>query len=141
VAIAFDYKVFDGCAPFIATPVVDGLFRRTCHSSSGVEHPIRNRAVVSSILTCGSRQRPNVFAGVIQLVECQLPKLDVAGSSPVARFASVPRCRTLYNSAMFFAAPRLASLTPRPSRNVTHIRVIIAMSRHQLPARTRKEGS
>ena len=27
---------------------------RTCHSSSGVEHPIRNRAVVSSILTCGS---------------------------------------------------------------------------------------
>ena len=25
-------------------------------------------------------------AGVIQLVECQLPKLDVAGSSPVARF-------------------------------------------------------
>jgi hypothetical protein len=26
-----------------------------------------------------------VFAGVIQLVECQLPKLDVAGSSPVAR--------------------------------------------------------
>ena len=24
-------------------------------------------------------------AGVIQLVECQLPKLDVAGSSPVAR--------------------------------------------------------
>ncbi len=26
-----------------------------------------------------------VHAGVIQLVECQLPKLDVAGSSPVAR--------------------------------------------------------
>ena len=26
-----------------------------------------------------------VTAGVIQLVECQLPKLDVAGSSPVAR--------------------------------------------------------
>ena len=24
-------------------------------------------------------------AGIIQLVECQLPKLDVAGSSPVAR--------------------------------------------------------
>jgi ppGpp synthetase/RelA/SpoT-type nucleotidyltranferase len=36
---------------------------------------------VSSILTCGSL----VPAGVIQLVECQLPKLDVAGSSPVAR--------------------------------------------------------
>ena len=27
---------------------------------------------------------PNV-AGVTQLVECQLPKLNVAGSSPVAR--------------------------------------------------------
>ena len=27
-------------------------------------------------------------AGVIQLVECQLPKLDVAGSSPVARSRS-----------------------------------------------------
>src|ERR1700722_13215319 len=26
-----------------------------------------------------------IVAGVIQLVECQLPKLDVAGSSPVAR--------------------------------------------------------
>jgi hypothetical protein len=26
-----------------------------------------------------------IIAGVIQLVECQLPKLDVAGSSPVAR--------------------------------------------------------
>jgi hypothetical protein len=25
------------------------------------------------------------IAGVIQLVECQLPKLDVAGLSPVAR--------------------------------------------------------
>src|SRR5690349_2320353 len=25
------------------------------------------------------------FAGVIQLVECQLPKLDVVGSSPIAR--------------------------------------------------------
>jgi hypothetical protein len=30
---------------------------------------------------CGRRDH----AGVIQLVECQLPKLDVAGSSPVAR--------------------------------------------------------
>ena len=29
------------------------------------------------------------FAGVIQLVECQLPKLDVAGSSPVARSREV----------------------------------------------------
>ena len=81
---------------------------QTCHSSSGVEHPIRNRAVVSSILTCGSdtfftddafRRRFLFYerevswvnlAGVIQLVECQLPKLDVAGSSPVARSRS--RC-------------------------------------------------
>jgi hypothetical protein len=31
-------------------------------------------------------------AGVIQLVECQLPKLDVAGSSPVAR-SSVSDCK------------------------------------------------
>jgi hypothetical protein len=30
-----------------------------------------------------------VVAGVIQLVECQLPKLDVAGSSPVARSLEV----------------------------------------------------
>ena len=27
------------------------------------------------------------FAGIAQLVECKLPKLDVAGSNPVARFA------------------------------------------------------
>jgi hypothetical protein len=29
--------------------------------------------------------KANGRAGVIQLVECQLPKLDVAGSSPVSR--------------------------------------------------------
>ena len=29
------------------------------------------------------------LAGVIQLVECQLPKLDVTGSSPVARSLEV----------------------------------------------------
>jgi hypothetical protein len=33
----------------------------------------------------GSRGDFQKVAGVIQLVECQLPKLDVAGSSPVAR--------------------------------------------------------
>ena len=27
----------------------------------------------------------SVWAGITQLVECQLPKLNVAGSSPVAR--------------------------------------------------------
>src|SRR5437763_1216739 len=75
---------------------VDGPFRRTCHSSSGVEHPIRNRAVVSSILTCGSLAP----AGVIQLVECQLPKLDVAGSSPVARSPSDYRSLALRNFRM-----------------------------------------
>jgi hypothetical protein len=41
------------------------------------------RRPLGSIPTC--RDREVVFAGVIQLVECQLPKLDVAGSSPVAR--------------------------------------------------------
>jgi hypothetical protein len=40
-------------------------------------------------------------AGVIQLVECQLPKLDVVGSSPIARssYITMPcselRCRAL----------------------------------------------
>ncbi len=34
------------------------------------------------------RPRP-AFAGVIQLVECQLPKLDVVGSSPIARSVAV----------------------------------------------------
>jgi hypothetical protein len=29
------------------------------------------------------------LAGVIQLVECQLPKLDVVGSSPIARSLEV----------------------------------------------------
>ena len=35
------------------------------------------------------------FAGVIQLVECQLPKLDVAGSSPVARSSTRQVCSDL----------------------------------------------
>jgi hypothetical protein len=38
---------------------------------------------------------PFVFAGVIQLVECQLPKLDVAGSSPVARSLEVVKFKKL----------------------------------------------
>ena len=38
----------------IAVRVRSRAFPTTGHSSSGVEHPIRNRAVVSSILTCGS---------------------------------------------------------------------------------------
>src|SRR5690606_36726780 len=56
------------------------------HRSSGVEHSIRNRAVVGSNPTGGSRYTA-VLAGVAQLVEHQLPKLRVAGSSPVSRFA------------------------------------------------------
>jgi hypothetical protein len=36
-------------------------------------------------LTCCGILLREYYAGVIQLVECQLPKLDVAGSSPVAR--------------------------------------------------------
>ena len=68
--------------------------------------PIPNTAVKPSsadgttvLMPWESRTRPGFFiwirccversktfwAGVIQLVECQLPKLDVAGSSPVAR--------------------------------------------------------
>jgi hypothetical protein len=54
-----------------------------CHRSSGVEHSIRNRAVVGSIPTGGSDGAGD--AGVAQLVEHQLPKLRVAGSSPVSR--------------------------------------------------------
>ncbi len=30
----------------------------------------------------------NLIAGIAQLVECKLPKLDVAGSNPVAAFGS-----------------------------------------------------
>ena len=56
------------------------------HRSSGVEHSIRNRAVVGSIPTGGSLHlRHSGIAGVAQLVEHQLPKLRVAGSNPVSR--------------------------------------------------------
>ena len=50
------------------------------------------------------------IAGVIQLVECQLPKLDVAGSSPVARSVLFSLCvhdlcpRPL-EGAVFFHGP------------------------------------
>ena len=40
------------------------------------------------------------FAGVIQLVECQLPKLDVAGSSPVARSIHDKDLRTIRRKLM-----------------------------------------
>ncbi len=36
----------------------------TRHSSSGVEHSIRNRAVVGSIPTCGSVSEPGLALGV-----------------------------------------------------------------------------
>ena len=45
----------------------------------------------------GSGQRGSILspdAGVLQLVECQLPKLDVAGSSPVARSFHHNDCRS-----------------------------------------------
>ena len=51
------------------------------------------------------------YAGVIQLVECQLPKLDVAGSSPVARSCKivgkhrVVGARTLTGPGAFFLGP------------------------------------
>jgi hypothetical protein len=47
------------------------------------------------ILNVGPSVTKPTFAGVIQLVECQLPKLDVAGSSPVARsFYKLLRCKS-----------------------------------------------
>ena len=51
------------------------------------------------------------FAGVIQLVECQLPKLDVTGSSPVARsfevlkFQILPVAGSLTGPGDFFLGP------------------------------------
>jgi hypothetical protein len=51
-----------------------------------VEHSIRNRAVIGSIPICGSLVG---IAGVAQLVERQLPKLDVEGSNPFTRFGVV----------------------------------------------------
>ena len=45
-------------------------------------------------------QDPQPFAGVTQLVEFQLPKLVVAGSSPVARSGSTAVSRTCYNAGM-----------------------------------------
>jgi hypothetical protein len=51
---------------------------------------------------------PLVFAGVIQLVECQLPKLDVAGSSPVARSR---KCKQVNELAMVFAVASAFELT------------------------------
>ena len=38
---------------------------------------------IDKVQRCG--QSPRRVAGIAQLVERQLPKLDVAGSSPVAR--------------------------------------------------------
>src|SRR5215204_1489726 len=51
------------------------------------------------------------LAGVIQLVECQLPKLDVTGSSPVARSLevvvteSLPRARARMGPGVFLTGP------------------------------------
>ena len=53
------------------------------HRSSGVEHSIRNRAVVGSNPTGGSR------AGVAQLEERNLAKVEVAGSNQVTRSSGV----------------------------------------------------
>ena len=41
------------------------------------------------------------LAGVIQLVECQLPKLDVAGSSPVARSQPAVRHKPAAGHSIF----------------------------------------
>jgi hypothetical protein len=59
------------------------------HSQRRARHfPSRRRR---TIFTESTARGAAAFAGVIQLVECQLPKLDVAGSSPVAR-SSRTRC-------------------------------------------------
>ena len=56
-----------------------------CHRSSEVEHSIRNRAVVGSIPTGGLVESTFVgHAGIAQLVERNLAKVEVAGSNPVA---------------------------------------------------------
>jgi hypothetical protein len=52
-----------------------------------------------------------VLAGVIQLVECQLPKLDVAGSSPVAR--SLHRSREKRRLGPYHG-PGRSSMGPTP---------------------------
>ncbi len=51
-------------------------------------------------------------AGVIQLVECQLPKLDVVGSSPIAR-SLVRRCP----ATICVAGHRCLLVTPGRSGN------------------------
>ena len=59
-----------------------------CHRSSEVEHSIRNRAVVGSIPTGGLVEGRFAGhagrAGIAQLVERNLAKVEVAGSNPVA---------------------------------------------------------
>ena len=57
---------------------------------------------------------PLHIAGVIQLVECQLPKLDVAGSSPVARSDTSKATATSYVAVAFlFARALLIRVTVR----------------------------
>ncbi len=52
----------------------------------GVVRAVRTPARLdAAILRATLLEQQVSLAGVIQLVECQLPKLDVAGSSPVAR--------------------------------------------------------
>ena len=57
------------------------------------------------------------LAGVIQLVECQLPKLDVAGSSPVAR-SDVNANGGLLREAAVFVARRRLTVTESCLRNL-----------------------
>src|SRR5579884_4424077 len=67
-----------------------------CHSTHGCQARGGRRAAFAAWSRRGrGGTRPSVAlvggplsygnAGVIQLVECQLPKLDVVGSSPIAR--------------------------------------------------------
>ncbi len=67
-------------------------------------------------------------AGVIQLVECQLPKLDVAGSSPVARSWIKQSPETTYVSGLcrfsgFFSCFRGKVIT-KSSRKTRFVSVL-----------------
>src|SRR5947209_19816411 len=70
------------------------------------------------------------LAGVIQLVECQLPKLDVAGSSPVARSSKVVNLRILRGARVAVRARALFLTNPGEEAIicVTRKRFLVALS-------------
>ncbi len=66
-------------------------------------------------------------AGITQLVEFQLPKLDVAGSSPVAR-------STLTSEGLQYMAEAPVFFLTRKSCNELAVAVLVAMVTARLPA-------